>query len=236
MKAADYARVPLAPLLAGKTLKPGHVVCSQPPPLLLGKTKESIVAGDPTLAMECKKEFSIVVAIQRANYGIGNAGGLPWPRCKEDLARFRAITTSKEPKNVVIMGRRTYESLPTCHRPLPDRVNVVVTSNVVVGPHACVPTLNAALLEKSCEGTANIFVIGGSRLYEEALHHPACKRMYVTWFATDYPCDTFFPHIDKEWVAVTDPIQSNLCPFVTDPIQSTLCQFVVYERRPLVHS
>src|SRR5690242_16184462 len=75
--------------------------------------------------------FSIVVAMDQKR-GIGKAGGLPW-HLPADLKHFKKITTTrfldKTYQNVVIMGRKTWDSLPINFRPLPDRINIVLTRN-----------------------------------------------------------------------------------------------------------
>lgn len=70
--------------------------------------------------------FSIIVAEEKKTHGIGLNNRLPW-HIKRDLEFFKTTTTD-EPNTVVIMGRNTWESLPSNHRPLSDRINIVVTS------------------------------------------------------------------------------------------------------------
>jgi dihydrofolate reductase/thymidylate synthase len=75
--------------------------------------------------------FTIVVAYTR-RMGIGKDGGLPWRPLKNDMARFKRITMgslSKDKFNVVIMGRKTWESIPEKFRPLPGRINIVLSRN-----------------------------------------------------------------------------------------------------------
>lgn len=105
---------------------------------------------------------AIIVAVSR-NGVIGRDGGLPW-RLGSDLRRFRELTTGKP----VVMGRRTYESIG---RPLPDRVNIVITRNGA-GPAAGITIARdlASALELARSGSADeAFVIGGARVYREAL-------------------------------------------------------------------
>lgn len=94
-----------------------------------------------------KKSISIIVAATRTG-GIGNAGKLPWPRLSNDAKLFHSLTTNIENKmktedivsstnlksptlNALIMGRKTWESIPATHRPLKDRLSIVITSNVI---------------------------------------------------------------------------------------------------------
>lgn len=125
------------------------------------------------------------------NWGIGRDNQLLF-RARADLARFKKMTTGK----VVIMGRATLESLPKS-KPLPERVNIVLTSNVdytVPGAHVyhSLPQLFEAVKKYSSE---DLFVIGGETLYMSLL--PYCDTAYVTRFLADAPADRFMPDFDK---------------------------------------
>ncbi|OQS06384.1 bifunctional dihydrofolate reductase-thymidylate synthase 2 [Thraustotheca clavata] len=143
-------------------------------------------------------EVSIVVAVARATGGIGIEGRLPW-RLAGDLKRFREITTG----GVVVMGRKTWESLPPKHRPLPNRVNVILTRNATLAKELA-NTANvhvAASLDDALNVAGNttpVYVIGGQSVYDEALHHPRCNRAYVTMVDGDFKCDAFFPSTMKQ--------------------------------------
>ena len=133
--------------------------------------------------------LAIVAAVAR-NGVIGAQGGLPW-RLPDDLKRFRALTRG----HAVIMGRRTWESLPG---PLADRQNIVVTSHAsYVAPGArIVPGLDEALA--AVELPAPAFCIGGAVLYRDAL--PLATTLYLTEIARDYDGDTRFPAFARdEW-------------------------------------
>jgi len=146
------------------------------------------------------QRISIVVAVAKTSWGIGIKNELPW-RLPGDMKQFREITSNTSDstkKNAVIMGRKTWESIPAKFRPLPNRVNIVLTrneeikveleklSNVVVAN-----SLDDALQKTvECE---NVFVIGGASVYAEALEHPACDRAYITFVDGEYECDAFFP-------------------------------------------
>jgi dihydrofolate reductase len=109
--------------------------------------------------------------------GIGFEGDIPW-YIKEDFARFRKIT--RDGNNAVIMGRRTWTSLP--HKPLVGRINVVVSSSIIPNPHAInAVSLEDALLKlNAIPEVDRVFVIGGARLYDEALMHPQCTDVHLT--------------------------------------------------------
>ncbi|TYO98654.1 dihydrofolate reductase [Geothermobacter ehrlichii] len=130
---------------------------------------------------------TLVVAMTRAGV-IGAAGRLPWS-LPEDLRLFRQLTWG----GVVIMGRKTFASLPG---PLPGRINLVVSMSLP--PTAGIdvfPTLDAALL-RAAALKRPAFVIGGVRLYAEAL--PRCERMVISWVEEDVEGDVVFPEVNWE--------------------------------------
>merc|ERR1719464_2254132 len=104
--------------------------------------------------------------------------------------------------NAVVMGRKTWESIPEKFRPLTGRVSVVLTSKAseadFVSPYPAdvlvAPNVAGAVdLLSHREDVAEIFVIGGQAAYEEAMKMPACARLFVTRVAKEFPCDVFFP-------------------------------------------
>jgi dihydrofolate reductase len=157
---------------------------------------------------------SIVVA-QGSNRVIGVSGGLPWD-LPSDMRRFRELTMG----HAVVMGRKTYESIPERFRPLPGRRNLVISSDPGSAPGAEVfPSLTAAL--EACDGSC--FVIGGGRVYEEAA--ALADRCYVTDIDAAPAGDTFFPELaPTEWRCVeeSEPLSENAHSFV----------FRVYDRVP----
>ena len=145
------------------------------------------------------KNFSIVVAMDEKN-GIGKNGDLAWA-LPADLKHFKEITTQTNDsakKNAVVMGRKTWDSLPEKFKPLPGRVNVVLSRNLSVQIHLPLvySDLDRALMELSLRNDINnIFVIGGAQIYSYAMLSPACQSLYVTEVKGDFGCDTFFPPI-----------------------------------------
>jgi dihydrofolate reductase len=140
-----------------------------------------------------KPRVAFVVAVAK-NGVIGRNGALPW-RISSDLKRFRAITMGKP----VIMGRKTWESLP--RKPLEGRTNIVVTRNRdFAAPGALVATsLKDALAKAQGE---EVCIIGGGELFREAI--PIADRLYLTEIDLDVEGDTFFPTIDpEEWSEVS---------------------------------
>jgi dihydrofolate reductase len=151
---------------------------------------------------------SIIVA-QGSNRVIGSQGRLPW-HLPSDLRRFRDLTRG----HAVVMGRKTFESLPPAFRPLPDRRNLVISSNrgYSAGPGAEVFASLPEALE-ACDGSC--FVIGGGQVYAQAT--ALADRVYVTDVAADPPGDAFFPLLaDDEWRCVEEsgPMSENGHAFV----------------------
>jgi len=132
--------------------------------------------------------ISIIVAIAQ-NDVIGKDNKLLW-HISEDLKRFKRITTNKK----MIMGRKTFESLPGI---LPNREHIVVTrdknytvdSNQVTIVHDLNPLLDKY---SSCE--EQIFVIGGAEIYKQLL--PYAQKLYLTKIGTSFEGDTYFPKIN----------------------------------------
>lgn len=154
------------------------------------------------------KHFSIVVAATSSTFGIGRKGDLPW-KLAEDMAFFKKVTsTAVENKmNAVIMGRKTYESIPEKFRPLSDRVNIILSRDTNIRQSMALPdsVLVAGSFEdalKSLSGAEyadlvqNVFVIGGGSVYDEALRSPYCSKIYLTEVHAEFEdLDTFFPII-----------------------------------------
>lgn len=163
------------------------------------------------------KNFSIIAAIDQ-NMGIGKDGRLPW-YLPEDLKYFSKITkhTDKEgQQNAVIMGRNTWESIPSKYKPLSGRFNVVLSSN----PDLDLPdgvllfgSLDEALTALSTSKKIDqLFVIGGAKLYADSILHENLERLYLTRIEGDYECDTFFPEkIPDEFdvISATDILEDE---------------------------
>jgi len=133
----------------------------------------------------------ITLIVARARNGvIGRDGKLPW-RLPEDLAFFKRTTMG----HPIVMGRRTWESIG---RPLPGRRNIVVSrqAGLVADGAETAAGLDAAL--RLCDGSADVFVIGGAQLYADALPH--ADRLIVTEIDADFEGDTFWPRPDAaQW-------------------------------------
>lgn len=133
-----------------------------------------------------KPRVSIVAAIGR-NRELGRGGDLLW-HIPDDLKRFKGLTTS----HPVIMGRKTWDSLPERARPLPNRTNIVVSRQQLEIPSALVAGSVSEAIEKALElDQQEVFVIGGAQVYEAAL--PYTDRLYLTIIDDTKAADTFFP-------------------------------------------
>ena len=130
---------------------------------------------------------ALVAAVARGGV-IGRDGGLPW-RLPEDLAHFREVTMS----HPVVMGRRTWESLPERFRPLPGRRNIVVTRRPVWifdGAERAGSLEDALAL---VDGAARVSIIGGGEIFAAALPH--ADELLLTEIDLEVDGDTFFPAV-----------------------------------------
>ncbi len=132
-----------------------------------------------------------IIAAMDKNNGIGYKGKLPW-KSLEDLEFFKTVTTG----HTVIMGRNTWDSLPSAVQPLPNRENIVVTSQPLKGAKRADSLSQAIAL---ADPNAQIFIIGGAQLYKEALN--IADHMLLTLVEGDYQTDVQFPPFDStKWV------------------------------------
>ena len=136
-----------------------------------------------------KKPMLSIIVAQAENRAIGLNGDMPW-HLSGDLKRFKALTMG----HPVVMGRRTWESLPK--RPLVGRRNIVFSQSKDFAPECAevVRSVNDLFdLLHNCD--EEVFIIGGGRIYNMLM--PWVNRLYVTWVHKEFPeADTFFPVID----------------------------------------
>jgi dihydrofolate reductase len=160
--------------------------------------------------------ISIIVAVSE-DLGIGRNNDLLW-HIPEDLRRFKRLTYG----NTVIMGKRTWESLPK--RPLPGRKNVVITDI----PHECFEnavtaySIDDALVK--CEKEKEIFIIGGGSIYRQFM--PLADRLYITHVHKNTPADIYFPEIDRKTWKVIEKEE-----FKTGNDHEIPYTYVIYERK-----
>ena len=145
--------------------------------------------------------LSIIACISQTNRAIGYQNRLLY-HIKSDLTRFRELSTG----HTIIMGRKTYESLP--NGALPHRRNIVVSRSMKEMEGCEVyPNLDAAL--KAAESPQEIFIIGGESIYRQSL--PAAHKLYLT-VVDDAPqqADAFFPEINpEEWELIEKEMRNE---------------------------
>jgi len=157
-----------------------------------------------------------VAAVARGGV-IGRRGAIPW-RIPEDMARFRERTTG----HAVVMGRKTWDSLPERFRPLPGRRNVVVTRDVAWHVDGAERAGSLADALRLLDRAPQVFVIGGAELYAEAL--PLVDELLLTEIDAEVEGDAFFPSWDRtafEEASREQHVSETGTPFA----------FVTYERR-----
>lgn len=134
--------------------------------------------------------ISIIAAMTKERV-IGKNNSLPW-NIPEDLQNFRKLTSGK----TVIMGRKTFESIPKKFRPLPNRRNIVISMNMQ--PQQGIDVCNSVheAIEKAKSYEEEAFIIGGSSIYEQTL--PFAERMYLSLVKHNYEGDSYFPNFNKE--------------------------------------
>lgn len=140
--------------------------------------------------------LSIIVAVAENN-AIGKDNDLIW-YISEDLKRFKRLTTG----HTILMGRKTYESLP--NGALPKRENVVITrdSSLVLERCTMIHSIDEAI-EKYANSEEEIFVIGGGSIYEKLIPH--CKKIYLTKVHESFDADVFFPEIaENDWKVLSE--------------------------------
>ncbi|MGI9217464.1 MAG: dihydrofolate reductase [Hydrogenophaga sp.] len=149
-----------------------------------------------------------LIYARAANGVIGQDNQLPW-HLPEDLAHFKRTTLGCP----VLMGRKTWDSLPPKFRPLPGRLNIVITRDTgfVAQGAAIAHSLEAA--RELCPTGSDAWVIGGAQIYAQAL--PLAHTVVVTEIACDFEGDAFAPTLGPEWreVAREEHVAASGLPF-----------------------
>lgn len=149
------------------------------------------------------KTFDCVVAADR-KHGIGANHGLPWPKLKTDVKHFRELTTAAPAgkRNAVIMGRKTWDTVPPKFRPLPDRWNLIISRGAVelAGDARLARSLDEALaLASAADDVDQIFVIGGAEIYRQAFEHVRCRDVVLTRIDGEFESDTHIPDVTERF-------------------------------------
>ena len=195
--------------------------------------------------------LSLIVA-HDSKYGIGKNNKLPWKLSKE-LKYFKYITTKPPHRhlpidcclNAVIMGRKTWESIPSKFRPLPDRLNIILSRNqkyVKENTELNIP--NTFFLERIDDGIefakdyiskilnkqlGQIFIIGGASLYQQVFTRPDLDNIYLTHIYEDFNCDTFLTD-KKELQGILENYNlSTVSPFEQE--NGTHFRYFKYQRK-----
>ena len=150
-------------------------------------------------------KIAMIVAMDESGF-IGKNGSLPW-RMSSDLRRFKDLT-SGDGFNAVVMGRKTWDSLPGQYQPLPDRTNIVMSrdsSLQIDGAEVALYDGRAVEIGYS-EGCDELWVIGGAEIYELMIQR--CEEIHVTTVHTSVEGDARFPDWDRsQWTE--DVIEEN---------------------------
>lgn len=178
--------------------------------------------------------LTLIVAATVKN-GIGKNGTLPWPMLKKEMAYFARVTKRVMPsslpsssadansqaqtppniQNVVVMGRKTWDSIPPKFRPLPQRTNLVISrqSNIDSIPISLLESGDVLVASDIASGLATlasnaqsgktrslgrVFVIGGGAIYKAALEMEEAKQVLLTRVQGEWDCDTHFPDLDSD--------------------------------------
>jgi len=170
-------------------------------------------------------KFNIILATDSKNW-IWKDNNLAW-KISEDLKYFKTITEKTQDLgklNAVIMWRKTWESIPSKFRPLPNRINCILSRNLKY------EDINSKIdnfvlhfndfdhclkeLEKK-ENVENIFLIGWASLYNQFINHPKLDKIYLTKVEWDYNCDVFFDWVQDNFVveSYTDTKDENWVKF-----------------------
>lgn len=143
-------------------------------------------------------KIAMIVAMDESGF-IGKDGDLPW-KISSDMNRFRELT-SGDGFNAVVMGRKTWDSLPGKYRPLPERTNIVLSRDSglrIDGAEVALYDGRAVEIGYS-EGCDELWVIGGAEIYGLMLQR--CEEIHITTVHTTVEGDTRFPDWDRtQWV------------------------------------
>ena len=145
-----------------------------------------------------------MIFARAANGVIGRDNTIPW-RLPEDMAHFKRLTTGWP----VIMGRKTWDSLPVKFRPLPGRANIVITRQPDWKEAGAEPAASLADALALCASSAEVWIIGGAQIYAQAM--PLADRIEVTEIAENIEGDAYAPPLGPEWreAAREDHVSAN---------------------------
>ena len=136
-----------------------------------------------------------IIAALSTNRVIGDKGKIPW-FIRGELKRFKDITMGHN----VVMGRKTFESIG---KALEGRRNIIISNNKSFEADGAIVEHSFDLAVSKCDKGKDIFIIGGSKIYEMALKH--CDYLYLTVIHKSFPGDTYFPEYDaRKWTLINE--------------------------------
>lgn len=163
--------------------------------------------------------INIIAAVGVGNHVIGANGDLPWSKLPSDMKHFRDTTMG----HPVVMGRKTWDSLPAAYKPLPGRSNIVLTRNtslVKIEKGSVIIHENIDIVLEIAK-TEEIFVIGGAEIYQ--LFMPHAQTIYLTAVHGEFEGDAYFPNISlSDWFESTKRRHHRS---VEDSYRLTFCKF-----------
>ncbi len=162
-----------------------------------------------------------MIAAVAENLVIGKDNDLVW-RLPDDMKYFMETTQG----HFVIMGRKNYESIPEKYRPLPNRVNIIITrqKDYQVKDAIVLDSLKKAYEYAKNKNQEEVFVIGGGQIYQQALSN--AHKLYITEVKARFEGDTYFPEIDQSaWLEVSRKRPAH------DSRHKYDFDFVIYEKK-----
>lgn len=170
--------------------------------------------------MQSTMQYINIIAAVSNNNVIGRNGDLPW-HIPHDLQHFKKLTKN----HIVIMGRKTFESM-NC-KPLPDRINIVISSTLQpTSDYFVFSTLANAIAYCKSAFASNMFIIGGSKLFEEAMIY--ADRMYLTMIDNYVEGDVRFPAVNwRMWSKKSESVLYTC----TDNDRTLRYKFKVFHRK-----
>ena len=140
-----------------------------------------------------------IIAANCLSGGIGLNGNIPW-QCKSDLKLFSKLTKGAS-NNVIIMGRKTWESLPKS--PLPNRTNIILSKTLTLKPLPPNTHIfdNIIDIKTFCKENNydDVWIIGGEQIYNLFINDDDLNGLYLTEICEEFKCDTFFPEIPSHF-------------------------------------
>lgn len=137
-------------------------------------------------------KYALIVAMGK-HREIGKNNDLLW-RLPRDMQFFKETTQGQ----IVVMGRKNWESIPEKFRPLPNRKNIVISRNPDYNPEGAILITDLKDLKQHLEVDKKCFIIGGAQIYQLALEQDLIDEMYVTLVNETFDADTYFPFVNWE--------------------------------------